>query len=151
MLTCALRAHDKKLNIDLFGLKVVHSIFQRFKAYFSMQKFYFWILNGAHVGHLLARPYIFNVNSRFLKLFGCYCLHKFVDSFLLLVQPDDKYEFSEPSKIQSLVKNYSQFVSFPIFTWQEKSRTVEVIKLFLVIDFCRSVIYDNYFANSCMC
>ncbi|MCH87207.1 heat shock protein 81-2, partial [Trifolium medium] len=43
----------------------------------------------------------------------------------LHLRPDDKYEFSEPSKIQSLVKNYSQFVSFPIFTWQEKSRTVE--------------------------
>ncbi|KAJ1391103.1 HSP90, C-terminal domain [Sesbania bispinosa] len=41
-------------------------------------------------------------------------------------KPDDKYEFSEPTKIQNLVKNYSQFVSFPIFTWQEKSRTVEV-------------------------
>lgn len=44
----------------------------------------------------------------------------------LHLRPDDKYEFSEPTKIQSLVKNYSQFVSFPIFTWQEKSRTVEV-------------------------
>ncbi|CAK9142486.1 unnamed protein product [Ilex paraguariensis] len=39
---------------------------------------------------------------------------------------DDKYEFSEPARIQNLVKNYSQFVSFPIYTWQEKSRTVEV-------------------------
>ncbi|CAK8537092.1 unnamed protein product [Lathyrus sativus] len=44
----------------------------------------------------------------------------------LHLRPDDKYEFSEPTKIQSLVKNYSQFVSFPIYTWQEKSRTVEV-------------------------
>ncbi|KAJ1412073.1 Ribosomal protein S5 domain 2-type fold [Sesbania bispinosa] len=44
----------------------------------------------------------------------------------LYLRPDDKYEFSEPTKIQNLVKNYSQFVSFPIFTWQEKSRTVEV-------------------------
>ncbi|KAL6349757.1 hypothetical protein AAG906_001644 [Vitis piasezkii] len=44
----------------------------------------------------------------------------------LYLRPDDKYEFSEPTKIQSLVKNYSQFVSFPIYTWQEKSRTVEV-------------------------
>jgi len=49
-----------------------------------------------------------------------------VEPFFVAVQPDDKYEFSEPTKIQSLVKNYSQFVSFPIFTWQEKSRTVEV-------------------------
>ncbi|KAF7072982.1 hypothetical protein CFC21_078041 [Triticum aestivum] len=39
---------------------------------------------------------------------------------------DDKYEFADPTRIQGLVKNYSQFVSFPIFTWQEKSRTVEV-------------------------
>ncbi|KAM7484472.1 hypothetical protein LguiA_000481 [Lonicera macranthoides] len=45
---------------------------------------------------------------------------------VLYLRPDDKYEFSEPTKIQSLVKNYSQFVSFPIYTWQEKSRTVEV-------------------------
>ncbi|XP_078443088.1 heat shock protein 90-5, chloroplastic-like [Wolffia australiana] len=44
----------------------------------------------------------------------------------LYLRPDEKFEFSEPAKIQSLVKNYSQFVSFPIFTWQEKSRTVEV-------------------------
>ncbi|KAM0936473.1 putative Heat shock protein Hsp90 family [Dioscorea sansibarensis] len=44
----------------------------------------------------------------------------------LFLRPDDKYEFSDPSRIQSLVKNYSQFVAFPIFTWQEKSRTVEV-------------------------
>lgn len=44
----------------------------------------------------------------------------------LYLRPDDKYEFSEPTRIQGLVKNYSQFVSFPIYTWQEKSRTVEV-------------------------
>ena len=42
------------------------------------------------------------------------------------MQPDDKYEFADPTRIQGLVKNYSQFVSFPIYTWQEKSRTVEV-------------------------
>ncbi|XP_042507330.1 heat shock protein 90-5, chloroplastic-like isoform X3 [Macadamia integrifolia] len=45
---------------------------------------------------------------------------------LLLRPDDDKFELSEPTKIQSLVKNYSHFVSFPIYTWQEKSRTVEV-------------------------
>ncbi|KAG8047966.1 hypothetical protein GUJ93_ZPchr0008g11700 [Zizania palustris] len=44
----------------------------------------------------------------------------------LVLRPDDKYEFAEPGRIQGLVKNYSQFVSFPIYTWQEKSRTVEV-------------------------
>ncbi|GER50460.1 heat shock protein 90 [Striga asiatica] len=44
----------------------------------------------------------------------------------LYMREDDKYEYTEPTKIQNLVKNYSQFVSFPIYTWQEKSRTVEV-------------------------
>ncbi|VAI18625.1 unnamed protein product [Triticum turgidum subsp. durum] len=44
----------------------------------------------------------------------------------LFLREEDKYEFAEPTRIQGLVKNYSQFVSFPIFTWQEKSRTVEV-------------------------
>ncbi|CAN1295547.1 Heat shock protein 90-5, chloroplastic [Linum perenne] len=44
----------------------------------------------------------------------------------LYLKDDDKYEFSDPARIQGLVKNYSQFVSFPIYTWQEKSRTVEV-------------------------
>ncbi|XP_022776680.1 heat shock protein 90-5, chloroplastic isoform X2 [Durio zibethinus] len=43
----------------------------------------------------------------------------------LYLRSDDKYEFSDPARIQNLVKNYSQFVSFPIYTWQEKSRTVE--------------------------
>ncbi|KAF7810503.1 ribonuclease H [Senna tora] len=47
--------------------------------------------------------------------------------YLRGAQPDDKYEFSEPTRIQGLVKNYSQFVSFPIYTWQEKSRTVDVL------------------------
>ncbi|KAF6134150.1 hypothetical protein GIB67_013547, partial [Kingdonia uniflora] len=40
--------------------------------------------------------------------------------------PDDKYEFSEPTRVSGLVKNYSHFVSFPIYAWQEKSRSVEV-------------------------
>nr|WNT99866.1 heat shock protein 90kDa beta [Gymnema sylvestre] len=44
----------------------------------------------------------------------------------LYLREDDKYEFSEPTRIQNLVKNYSQFVSFPIYVWLEKSRTVEV-------------------------
>ncbi|MED6198240.1 hypothetical protein PIB30_064260 [Stylosanthes scabra] len=44
----------------------------------------------------------------------------------LYLRADDKYEFSEPTRIQGLVKNYSQFVSFPIYTWQEKTRTIEV-------------------------
>ncbi|XWS69576.1 hypothetical protein CRYUN_Cryun04dG0191100 [Craigia yunnanensis] len=44
----------------------------------------------------------------------------------LHLRSDDKHEFSDPTRIQNLMKNYSQFVSFPIYTWQEKSRTVEV-------------------------
>ncbi|OMO93656.1 Heat shock protein Hsp90 [Corchorus capsularis] len=44
----------------------------------------------------------------------------------LYLRSDDKYEFSDATRIQNLVKNYSQFVSFPIYTWQEKSRTIEV-------------------------
>ncbi|KAJ6902899.1 heat shock family protein [Populus alba x Populus x berolinensis] len=44
----------------------------------------------------------------------------------LYLREDDKYEFSDPVRIQGLVKNYSQFVAFPIYTWVEKSRTVEV-------------------------
>lgn len=43
-----------------------------------------------------------------------------------LLQEDDKYEFAESTRIKNLVKNYSQFVGFPIYTWQEKSRTIEV-------------------------
>ncbi|XVF71765.1 hypothetical protein PTKIN_Ptkin12aG0065300 [Pterospermum kingtungense] len=34
--------------------------------------------------------------------------------------------FAHPERIQKLVKNYSQFVSFPIYTWQEKGITKEV-------------------------
>ncbi|CAI9096397.1 OLC1v1032540C1 [Oldenlandia corymbosa var. corymbosa] len=44
----------------------------------------------------------------------------------LFLREDDKYEFSEPTRIQNLVKTYSQFVSFPIYVWLEKSRNVEV-------------------------
>jgi heat shock protein beta len=42
-----------------------------------------------------------------------------------LLQRDDK-GFAHPERIQKLVKNYSQFVSFPIYTWQEKGYTKEV-------------------------
>lgn len=51
---------------------------------------------------------------------------KMETSYSVTMQPDDKFEFADPGRIQGLVKNYSQFVSFPIYTWQEKSRTVEV-------------------------
>ncbi|CAI0463539.1 unnamed protein product [Linum tenue] len=50
----------------------------------------------------------------------------------LYLKEDDKYEFSDPSRIQGLVKNYSQFVSFPIYTWQEKSRTIEVNSRYVI-------------------
>ncbi|KAG5399027.1 hypothetical protein IGI04_020841 [Brassica rapa subsp. trilocularis] len=38
----------------------------------------------------------------------------------------DEKGFADPERIQKLVKNYSQFVSFPIYTWQEKGYTKEV-------------------------
>ncbi|KAK9292351.1 hypothetical protein L1049_020317 [Liquidambar formosana] len=34
--------------------------------------------------------------------------------------------FAHPERVQKLVKNYSQLVSFPIYTWQEKGFTKEV-------------------------
>ncbi|MQL88354.1 hypothetical protein Taro_020918 [Colocasia esculenta] len=43
----------------------------------------------------------------------------------LHLKHDDK-GFAHPERIQNLVKNYSQFVSFPIYTWQEKGYTKEV-------------------------
>eukprot|EP00262_Sarcandra_glabra_P011623 TRINITY_DN282_c0_g1_i3.p1 TRINITY_DN282_c0_g1~~TRINITY_DN282_c0_g1_i3.p1 ORF type:complete len:805 (+),score=155.56 TRINITY_DN282_c0_g1_i3:105-2519(+) len=43
----------------------------------------------------------------------------------LYLKRDDK-GFAHPERIQNLVKNYSQFVSFPIYTWQEKGFTKEV-------------------------
>ncbi|XP_020395325.1 heat shock protein 90-6, mitochondrial isoform X2 [Zea mays] len=43
----------------------------------------------------------------------------------LYLKHDDK-GFAHPERIQKLLKNYSQFVSFPIYTWQEKGFTKEV-------------------------
>ncbi|KAF5733054.1 heat shock protein 83 isoform X2 [Tripterygium wilfordii] len=43
----------------------------------------------------------------------------------LYLKRDDK-GFANPERVQKLVKNYSQFVSFPIYTWQEKGYTKEV-------------------------
>ncbi|CAN4110169.1 unnamed protein product [Withania somnifera] len=43
----------------------------------------------------------------------------------LYLKRDDKV-FAHPERIEKLVKNYSQFVSFPIYTWQEKGYTKEV-------------------------
>ena len=45
--------------------------------------------------------------------------------YVLFTQRDDK-GFAHPERIEKLVKNYSQFVSFPIYTWQEKGFTKEV-------------------------
>lgn len=63
----------------------------------------------------------------------------------LFLRDDDKYEFADPGRIQGLVKNYSQFVSFPIYTWQEKSRTVEVEK-----DHARILLNPEYYCSSCL-
>lgn len=43
----------------------------------------------------------------------------------LYLKRDDK-GYAHPERVQKLVKNYSQFVSFPIYTWQEKGFTKEV-------------------------
>jgi heat shock protein beta len=44
----------------------------------------------------------------------------------LYLKTDAKDEYTDPQRIQNLVKNYSQFISFPIYTYQEKTRTTEV-------------------------
>ncbi|KAJ0801465.1 putative Heat shock protein Hsp90 family [Helianthus annuus] len=46
-------------------------------------------------------------------------------SIQLHLKRDDK-GFAHPERVERLVKNYSQFVSFPIYTWQEKGYTKEV-------------------------
>ncbi|XP_021724478.1 heat shock protein 90-6, mitochondrial-like isoform X2 [Chenopodium quinoa] len=38
----------------------------------------------------------------------------------------DTKNFAHPERIQKLLKNYSQFVSFPIYTWEEKGTVKEV-------------------------
>uniref|UniRef100_A0A7N0TEL5 Heat shock protein 90 n=1 Tax=Kalanchoe fedtschenkoi TaxID=63787 RepID=A0A7N0TEL5_KALFE len=45
---------------------------------------------------------------------------------LTLYLKHDEKGFAHPERIQKLIKNYSQFVSFPIYTWQEKGYTKEV-------------------------
>ncbi|KAL6553642.1 hypothetical protein OROGR_007484 [Orobanche gracilis] len=52
-------------------------------------------------------------------------LHPRGTRLTLYLKHDDK-GFAHPERIQKLVKNYSQFVSFPIYTWQEKGFTKEV-------------------------
>ena len=55
--------------------------------------------------------------------------------YYALLQRDDN-GFAHPERIQKLVKNYSQFVSFPIYTWQEKGFTKEVSNLFRSLWLC---------------
>ncbi|KAM7270402.1 hypothetical protein ACFE04_029616 [Oxalis oulophora] len=43
----------------------------------------------------------------------------------LHLKRDDKH-FADTDRIEKLVQNYSQFVSFPIYTWKEKGYTKEV-------------------------
>lgn len=45
------------------------------------------------------------------------------------MQPNDKFDYADPKRVRNLVKNYSQFVSFPIYTWQEKSQMKEVNRI----------------------
>jgi HSP90 family molecular chaperone len=49
------------------------------------------------------------------------------------MQDAHKFEYSDPTKIENLVKNYSQFISFPIYTWQEKIRSEKVAYLLYVL------------------
>ncbi|KAI5076382.1 hypothetical protein GOP47_0008447 [Adiantum capillus-veneris] len=45
---------------------------------------------------------------------------------IILHLKDDAHEYTSSTKIQDLVKNYSQFISFPIYVGIEKHRQVEV-------------------------
>ncbi|CAI7907853.1 unnamed protein product, partial [Closterium sp. NIES-53] len=46
-------------------------------------------------------------------------------SIQLHLKDDQKAEYSDPSRLASLVKNYSQFIGFPIYMWQEQTRSKE--------------------------
>eukprot|EP00250_Pteridium_aquilinum_P034501 c7671_g2_i1 orf=1-1752(-) len=47
-------------------------------------------------------------------------------SVILYLKQDMKSDFTNATKIRDLVKNYSQFLSFPIYVGQERTRQVEV-------------------------
>lgn len=49
-------------------------------------------------------------------------------SITLHLKDAHRYEFADPTKIKNLVKNYSQFISFPIYLWQEQTRSEKVKK-----------------------
>ncbi|GJP48536.1 hypothetical protein CLOM_g7826, partial [Closterium sp. NIES-68] len=46
-------------------------------------------------------------------------------SIQLHLKDDQKAEYSDPTRLASLVKNYSQFIGFPIYMWQEQTRSKE--------------------------
>ncbi|CAI5462253.1 unnamed protein product [Closterium sp. Yama58-4] len=46
-------------------------------------------------------------------------------SIQLHLKDDQKAEYSDPARLASLVKNYSQFIGFPIYMWQEQTRSKE--------------------------
>lgn len=47
-------------------------------------------------------------------------------SVILHLKEEAKKEYTDRDRIQNLVKNYSQFISFPIYIGQERTRNVEV-------------------------
>ncbi|KAH9303430.1 hypothetical protein KI387_015013, partial [Taxus chinensis] len=47
-------------------------------------------------------------------------------SITLHLKTEDKLEYADSEKLTNLVKTYSQFVSFPIYIWKEKTQAVEV-------------------------
>ena len=52
-----------------------------------------------------------------------------------------KKEYTSATRIQELVKNYSQFISFPIYVGTEKHRQVEVGFYFLCLYFASDIPY----------
>jgi len=46
---------------------------------------------------------------------------------LILQMKDDALEYLEPSKLESLLMNYSEFIEFPISVWKEKTEYVKVV------------------------
>ncbi|KAL3811145.1 hypothetical protein ACHAXA_001360 [Cyclostephanos tholiformis] len=46
---------------------------------------------------------------------------------LILQLKDDALEYLEPSKLESLLEHYSEFIEFPISVWKEKTEYVKVV------------------------
>lgn len=74
--------------------------------------------------------------SNVIKI-SCHFPH--FSSHICYFQRDDK-GFAHPERIEKLIKNYSQFVSFPIYTWKEKGFTKEVNDLFISFLFCANIL-----------